>query len=251
MGNTWNELHIIKTLPMHPNLVSFDRVVLDDAESQALGFTTEYYAGGTLDDSTSRVFRLSWLQQLTAVVDYLNFEQGIIHQDLASRNLHVDLENNLRLFDFDRAAYIGQPEIVVEWNDVAGVILTAYEIITNDEKSRRNKFEQRDPNEVLNLKDWPVECHLDTVFTLFWQHLNYWVQQRKERQQMAHIQQRRVPDMPLLRPVMICFDEIGKSIYERIVTQMRVDALNFRQHVVSWERPPYQEAYPNGAGKLA
>lgn len=80
----WNELHLTKSLPKHPNLIHFDRVVVDDAESRVLGFTIPYIPGGTFDENKTRVFRLLWLQQLLAVVDYLNLELGVAHQDVAS-----------------------------------------------------------------------------------------------------------------------------------------------------------------------
>lgn len=106
----WNELHLTKALPRHPNILPFDRVVLSDAEPRILGFTTPYIPNGTIEQNKDRVFKLAWLQQLLDVVDYLNFDLGIAHQDIAPRNLLVDPKtDNLLLFDFDRAARIGQP----------------------------------------------------------------------------------------------------------------------------------------------
>ncbi|KFY75330.1 hypothetical protein V499_04701 [Pseudogymnoascus sp. VKM F-103] len=105
-----NELHLTKALPRHPNILPFDRVVLSDAEPRILGFTTPYIHNGTIEQNKDRVFKLAWLQQLLDVVDYLNFDLGIAHQDIAPRNLLVDPKtDNLLLFDFDRAARIGQP----------------------------------------------------------------------------------------------------------------------------------------------
>ena len=85
----------------------------------------------------SRVFRLEWLQQLTAVVDYLNLELGIIHQDIALRNLLIEPQTgNLQLFDFNWAAQVGQPGCNPFRDDVTGVVFTLYEIITHDEHFR-------------------------------------------------------------------------------------------------------------------
>jgi hypothetical protein len=67
-------MRYILSLPEHPHLVPLDRIIVDDVESPILGFTTVYVPGGTLDENKGRVFRLSWLQQLCAVVDYLNLE---------------------------------------------------------------------------------------------------------------------------------------------------------------------------------
>ncbi|KAL5349830.1 hypothetical protein ACLOAV_004864 [Pseudogymnoascus australis] len=68
------------------------------------------------------------------MVDYLNLELGIMHQDITPRNLLVDPEaDNLLLFDIDRAARIGQPSYFTERNDVKGVVFTLYEIISRDD----------------------------------------------------------------------------------------------------------------------
>lgn len=47
----WDELNILKSLPPHPNIIPFDRVVLEDKESRVIGFTTKYIPGGTIDNS--------------------------------------------------------------------------------------------------------------------------------------------------------------------------------------------------------
>lgn len=38
----WDEVNLLKSLPPHPNLVPFDRVVLEDIESRIIGFTTKF-----------------------------------------------------------------------------------------------------------------------------------------------------------------------------------------------------------------
>lgn len=64
----WDELRPIKSIPAHSNIVQFDHVVVDDAESRILWFTTIFVPDGILDENKSRIFRFEWLQQLTAVV---------------------------------------------------------------------------------------------------------------------------------------------------------------------------------------
>jgi thiamine kinase-like enzyme len=54
-----------------------------------IGFTTKYIPGETLA-GPKIPFRFEWLQQLTQVVDFLNQELGIMHQDVAPRNLLID-----------------------------------------------------------------------------------------------------------------------------------------------------------------
>lgn len=60
----WDELNLLKSLPPHPNIVPFDRVVLEDVESRVIGFTTKYIPGGTLANPKVP-FRFEWIQQLT------------------------------------------------------------------------------------------------------------------------------------------------------------------------------------------
>lgn len=126
----------------HANIVSFDRVVVDELEGRVIGFTTDYVPGGTLEENGSRVFQLAWLRQLIRVVDKLNLEYGIAHQDIAPRNLLVnERTNSIMLLDFNFAARINQPpsegeRYQEERNDVKGVIFTVYEIITRDDSLR-------------------------------------------------------------------------------------------------------------------
>jgi serine/threonine protein kinase len=93
----WDDLHVTKALKGHPSVVSFDHIVLDEVESRVLGFTTLFVSGGNLKDNTTIRFRFCWLQQLTSVVDGLNLRYGIMHQDIAPRNLLVDAAGNLCL----------------------------------------------------------------------------------------------------------------------------------------------------------
>lgn len=96
-------MNLLSKLPPRPNIIPFDRIVLEDVESRVIGFTTKYIPCGTLADADpKRPFRFEWLQQLTQLVDFLNLELGIIHQDIAPRNLLVDPETDkIILFDFD------------------------------------------------------------------------------------------------------------------------------------------------------
>jgi len=121
---SWKEMNLLIKLLPHPNILPFDRIVLEDVESRIIGFTTKYIPGGTLAD-LKRPFRFEWLQQLTQVVDYLNLELGIIHQDIAPRNLLVDPETEkIILFDFDWAAN-RKEGLLKDRDDVSGVCLYA------------------------------------------------------------------------------------------------------------------------------
>jgi len=245
----WKEIHLTKGIPKHPHIVPFDHVVVEDDESRIIGFTTHYIPGGTFDANRNRVFQLLWLQQLTAVVDYLNLELGIIHQDIAPRNLVIDPNtNNIQLFDFDRAARVGERDCIPELNDVKGVIFTLYEIITHDDDFRRVPFYEQDPQAVLD-KEWTLKTHLDSDISHFRKHLDDWVQRRREISDITHSQPKfsldiAVPELNPPTPIITSHDEGGEPIYESSSVQRRFEAVNLKQNVVYWERPPYDKAYP-------
>ncbi|RDL31987.1 Uncharacterized protein BP5553_09389 [Venustampulla echinocandica] len=242
----WDEMHVVKSIPAHPNIVPFDHIVIDPVESRVVGFTTTFIPGGTLDSNKTRVFRLEWLQQLTNVVDYLNLELGIIHQDIAPRNLLIDpATNNLRLFDFDRAARVGKPGVCTERDDIVGVIFTLYEIITQDEHYREVCFEQRDVETVHNLEVWPVKTELDCDVSLFRKHLNCWVQSRRARAAQNQPAETTVdvPDMPPSSPLRTGYDDSGEPILVEDPAPRRTEALQGGKNVMHWERAPYEQAY--------
>ncbi|PCD33826.1 hypothetical protein FGRA07_08981 [Fusarium graminearum] len=79
MSRVWNEMNMWMCLPKHPNIVPFDKIVIDELEGRCVGFTTKYIEGGTLDENRSRVFKLKWLLQLIAIMDELNLNLGVAH----------------------------------------------------------------------------------------------------------------------------------------------------------------------------
>lgn len=158
----WDELNIWMRLPPHPFIVPFDRLVADELEGRevVVGFTSVYIPGGTMEENTTRIFKLKWLKQLISVVDDLNFKYGIQHQDIAPRNLLVDEEaDKLLVFDFNFAARIGYP---IQWedraqysadrDDIKGVIFTLYEIITRDTHFTQVPHHEQDSSKVHNME---------------------------------------------------------------------------------------------------
>jgi hypothetical protein len=243
----WNELHLNKALPRHPNIVPVDRVVISDAESRLLGFTTPYIPNGTIGENKDRIFKLAWFQQLLDVVDYLNFDLGIMHQDIAPRNLLVDPEtDNLLLFDFDRAARIGQPSCFPERNDVNGVIFTLYEIVSQDDHFRRVEHREQDPDAVLILESWPLKCKLDCEVGEFRKLLDEWVRRRKcqdDAPPLKHVDfTPDLPDVPPASPVITGKDDGGEPVWGDDLIQHRKDALKLQKNVIVWERAPLQLA---------
>ncbi|KAI1178433.1 kinase-like domain-containing protein [Nemania sp. FL0916] len=188
---SWKELNLWMRLPHHPNLVRFDRVVLDELEGRVVGFTSEYVSGGNLADNTSRGFKLKWLKQLIDVVDLLNLRYGIAHQDIAPRNLLVDdSTDSIKLFDFNHCSRmnrllppcsaIDEEGYIEEANDVKAVMFTAYELITQD-----TRFRTVPPTE-LNLEELSIEwikhpeVTLDHPVASYRLMLQEWLEQRAD-----------------------------------------------------------------------
>jgi hypothetical protein len=110
----------------------------------------------------------------------LNFRYGIMHQDIAPRNIVIGQENRLRIFDFNYSIMIGE-HYTPDRDDVKGVIFTLYEIITLDEHYREVPHEQQDADAVLQLRQWTKhpEVHLDSDVEAFRDVLDVWVQKRR------------------------------------------------------------------------
>ncbi|ATY66113.1 kinase-like domain [Cordyceps militaris] len=168
MFRKWYELQCWARLPRdHPHIVPFDAVVLDDIRGGVVGFTSLFISGGTLWDNnaTIRPFRLQWLQQLLSVIDDLNYHYGIMHQDVAARNLLIDDKEDLHR------------------DDMKGVIFTLYEIITLDEHFREVPHEEQDAEALLRL-EWVKhpDVRLDSSVQAFREVLDAWVAKRRTRE---------------------------------------------------------------------
>lgn len=246
-------------LPRHPNIVPFDRVVVDELEGRVVGFTSTYVPGGNLEENKLRVFKLKWLQQLIQVVDDLNLKYGIAHQDIAPRNLLIDEStDSVMLFDFNFAARINFPapnegEYHSEHrNDVKGVVFTAYEIITQDNRVRNVSHESQSLN---NLgAEWAKhpEVELDHPVASYQIMLQEW-QERRARD--VHHENpdntSRIidwPTMPKPPQKTMCVKNVqGESSYITVDNffERRQDLLARGDKVLNWERPP-QRALDGG-----
>ncbi|OAQ64389.1 protein kinase-like domain [Pochonia chlamydosporia 170] len=185
MFRTWYELNSWSRLPRdHPHIVPFDSVVLNNVTGGIVGFTTLFIPGGTLKDNnaTTRPFRLRWFEQLLSVVDDLNYQYGMMHQDIAARNIVIDEEDNLRIFDFNYSIMIDK-HYTPHRDDIKGVIFTLYEIITLDEHFRELPHEEQDAEALLQM-EWQKhpEVMLDSDVTEFRSVLDAWVTNRKEKE---------------------------------------------------------------------
>lgn len=241
---SWKETNLLSKLPPHPNIVPFDRLVLEDAESRAIGFTTKYIPGGTLVDLDPKTpFRFEWLKQLTEVVDFLNLELGIMHQDVAPRNLLLDPETNkILLFDFDWAAN-GKDGLLDNRDDVSGVVFSLYEVITNDTHFTSVPHWERDINSVQTI-EWTCHRELDSDVSKFRQFLNEWVATRADRATERYLNApKRLtwPELPTSPDYSVPFElgwnKDGETVWQTGLRSRRI-ALEKGQYCFRWERPP-------------
>lgn len=240
----WDELNLLKSLPPHPNIVPFDRVVLEDVESRVIGFTMKYIPGGTLAN-LKVPFRFEWMQQLTQLVDFLNLELGIMHQDIAPRNLLIDPDTHkILLLDFDWAA-CGKKHLLDSRGDVTGVVFTLYELITNDTRFTSIPHWDRSIDMVQSISEWTCNRELDSDVSTFRNFLNEWVANRKSDGDMERYlnapNQLTWPDLPTAPDYSVPF-ELGKTLdgepIWRTGPRFRRTAMEKRQYCFRWERPP-------------
>ncbi|KAJ8062784.1 hypothetical protein OCU04_008041 [Sclerotinia nivalis] len=241
----WNEINLLKSLPPHPNLVPFDGVVLEDVESRVIGLTTKYIPGGSLGDSKIP-FRFEWLQQLTQVVDFLNLNLGIMHQDIAPRNLLIDPDTHkLLLFDFDYAA-CGMKRLMEGRDDVFGVVYTLYELITNDSHFAKVPHWERCIDMVQNIPEWNSNRELDADVSVFREYLNDWVKKRQSGGIMEqYLNAPNRPTWPDAAPTSHDYDvpfEHGIS-WDGVTNWMTGPRLvrtakKLGQYCFEWQRPP-------------
>uniref|UniRef100_A0A8H7NKI5 non-specific serine/threonine protein kinase n=1 Tax=Bionectria ochroleuca TaxID=29856 RepID=A0A8H7NKI5_BIOOC len=205
----WAEMNLWMRLPANRHIVPFDRVVSDRLgdEDVVVGFTTKFIPGGTLEDR--KQFKLSWLRHLLSVVDDLNLKYGIVHQDIAPRNLLVGCDaDDLLLFDFNYSACIGEGDAGPARNDVKGTIFTVYELITRDDSFRQKPFWEQNSVDVESMKEWAKhpDVELDNPVSMFRQTLDSWVKKRREVQQVTHYREApehidwpKIPEPPVRR----------------------------------------------------
>jgi serine/threonine protein kinase len=240
----WHEMNILMRLLPHPNILPPDRLVLDAPHGRVVGFTTPYISGGTLDTDNSRTFKLKWLQQLTRVVDDLNLKHGIMHQDIAARNLLIDPRTDaLVLFDFNYAARIGHIGYVKDREDIKGVIFTMYEIITHDEHFREVPYANQHYEDVQELSEWVKhpEVLLDHPVSEYRDFLKKWLRRRNKGTKVTIYKEASKPvDWPAL--VETGDGDIVVSHNSRkppaVGAGSRHDVTDGNGTTIDWARPP-------------
>ncbi|KAK4034309.1 CBL-interacting serine/threonine-protein kinase 16 [Parachaetomium inaequale] len=253
----WHEINCTLRIPHHPNIVPFDRLVVDSATAggaeMVVGFTTPFIAGGTVSDNVSRVFTLEHLEQLTAAIDYLNLHLGLIHGDISTWNLLIDPSTDrLKIFDFNLGAklgcsgdqnqdYRGTFAYDKHRNDVKLAVFTLYEIITRDLSFREeNHPHELDAAVVLQMEEWErhpdVRLEEGVAVAEYRRVLAEWVNARRERDaEIQHYKQApdfidwpSLPEFPLV--------EWAGSMMRR-PSQMRKDMIRRGEPFFKWQRP--------------
>ncbi|TQN68126.1 CBL-interacting serine/threonine-protein kinase 25 [Colletotrichum shisoi] len=262
---SWKEMNLWMRLPRHPNIVPFDRVVVDEIKGCVVGFTSSYVPGGNLEENRSRVFRLKWLRQLIDVVDDLNLEHGIAHQDIAPRNLLVDESTDyVMLFDVNFAARINHPSspgegesYLEDRNDIKGVIFTAYEIITQDNSLRSMPHEDQNLDSLGGEWVKHSEVKLDHPVAAYKLMLQEW--QERRASDLRPVNPRDVPraiDWPS-RPkppqetisLKNTQGQLSQITFEKWY-ERRQDVLDRGDKILNWERLP-QRLLDNGTRVLS
>ncbi|EWY79867.1 hypothetical protein BFJ63_vAg18120 [Fusarium oxysporum f. sp. narcissi] len=257
---SWKEMNLWMRLPRHPNIVPFDRVVVDELEGRVVGFTNVYMPGGNLEENRSRAFKLEWLRQLIKVVDDLNLKYGITHQDIAPRNLLIDEStDSIMLFDFNFAARMDYPspvegeEYVEDRNDIKGVIFTTYEIITQDNSLRNIPHEDQNIDNLTSKWVKHPEVKLDHPVASYQLMLQEW-QDRRAGVCVGDVPRAiDLPAMPKPPQKTICLkDAHGQPVYSTVDNfyERRRDAWARGDKVLNWQRPP-QRLLDNGARVLS
>lgn len=240
---TWRELHLWSSLPRdHPNIVPFDSVVLDSVSGGIVGFTSIFIPGGTLEDTaTTRTFRLQWLHQLVKVVDELNYDYGIMHQDIAPRNLLIH-GDDMQLFDFNISAMVGE-DCWPGRDDGKGVVLTVHEIITRDEHYRNVQPDEIDAEAVMD-QEWVKhpDVKLDSDVQDFKGVLVKWLAERKGRDLTPQPTWIKWPTAdpeypPTLSPAFGPRGEITGTKMEACPAQTRKHMVKIGKSFWDWERP--------------
>jgi hypothetical protein len=245
----WNDAHAMRALRGHPFIVPFEKFVVDDTDHRLIGWTSKFIPGGTLEENHSFThFRLSWLIEMTELVDEVNLKYGIMHRDIAARNFLIDPQTHrLLLFDFNNCMQIGdlrEPRKFWGSPDVDGVIFTIYELLTFD-KSFRNctAYYEHEVGPVEEMVEWPLKATLEPGLDMstIRRHLDMWAQERRTTRSIKHFSE---ATDPITLPTM---PEATRHQYFDEVEQ-RMASVNTQGHArmagvhyVDWMRPPFQK----------
>ncbi|KAI2086306.1 hypothetical protein LOZ36_003445 [Ophidiomyces ophidiicola] len=244
----WRELHTLKALRDHESFVTFRRVVLDDVSKKILGFTLQYIPGGTLEDyrenhregPCDRPFYFSWLKQLTDAIDDLNLGFGVMHQDIAPRNILFEpTTKSLKIFDFDRSCLIGAEDQEERRNDIDGLIFTVYETFTKDDHFREVPFDEQEVQKVEDMKEWDLIVPLEEgkCIAAYRSFLADWAAARRTTRSIKHHSEAKYPASVPPYPELVPFIKATRFGPLKILRRRRADVLKCGEYATCWERP--------------
>lgn len=236
----------------HPHIVPFDKIVVDEIQGRCVGFTTKHISGGTLEENKTRVFKLKWLHQLISVIDELNLNLGIAHQDVAPRNLLIDAStDSIMIFDFNFSVRIGEVGYDEDRNDIKGLIFTMYEIITRDITLREVEHQEQNLSDIEN-REWILhpDVRLDHPVSGFRETLAQWSDRRRQGRRVTCYKDALNfidwPNTPEPPP-----SEVVINYSTGPVTQLKVlwsverrRMLEQGKEVLNWQRPPQANLKP-------
>ncbi|GAB1318074.1 hypothetical protein MFIFM68171_08284 [Madurella fahalii] len=253
-GGVWDEIQILSRLPSHPYIIPIYSLVVEELSGLGVvGFTMPAIAARTLDKHWPRPFKLRWFRELVGLVDELNLDFGISHQDIAPRNLLINPDtDSILLIDFGHAAQIHQdPDLdltteggyrtvyLPEVDDVKGVMYFLYCVVTRDPKYKFLPLNQVKEEEFEDPKRWVQhpDVELDNDISTFFNEMMAWVRKRRDgRHSGNHAREPRhieYPDAPLELPV----DKV--KVISLIDSYMRRQArVEYGRPVLNWQRPP-------------
>lgn len=147
----WRELTMRLALPAGlPNVLPIKHLVLDETtNSGVVGFTAPYMADGDLGRwCEDHPIKRKWLRQLMAAADRLNLEYGLYHGAIGPGNVLLDSETDkVYLCDFGRATPMERAD--PRCNDVKGVLLTVFELLTRDPRCKHGKLARMNERELV------------------------------------------------------------------------------------------------------
>ena len=162
-----------------------------------------------------------------------------------TRNLLIDPDSqNLPLFDFNWAV-CGKNGLLDGRDDVTSVILTVYELITNDMHFTSIPHWERSMDTVQSLPEWPRRRKLDSDVSTFHNFLDKWVATRRAGGDMErYLNAPHRPAIPDLSPIQdydIPFDAgtavNGEPVLSRGARSRQAVIAN-GQYCFRWEGPP-------------
>lgn len=264
---TWHEFNCWLRLSGHPNIVPLDCIVTDHEDVPGhgtveviVGFTSVFVPGKTLEDNHSRLFKMKHLNQLIEVVDDLNLKFGIVHQDIAPRNLLINPDTDtLLIFDFSCSGKLGwRGEEKINFSnhghfrsDLKAVVATVYEVITRDTPLAEQILQGADIATIED-KEWVQhpDVQLETDVAHYRQILRSWLERRNRPENLiTHYTQTPNPlEWPLSwRPTLPILGQRGEPTGET----RRSNSLRRSAHralglkYVEWGRPAHNKI-PDG-----